>query len=106
MHKMGGGVTVLKSVDVVCATHHYARAGTQCGGAIVLLSLHHRLPHRPILSPSVSRLDVSAEGVETLQEFRWFEDHGIWLFQGYLFAKPAFERFPPAFYPDAAIKQK
>lgn len=49
-------------------------------------------------------IDVIAEGVETLQEFRWFEDHGIRLFQGYLFAKPAFEKFPAACYPDRAIK--
>jgi EAL domain-containing protein (putative c-di-GMP-specific phosphodiesterase class I) len=51
-------------------------------------------------------IDVIAEGIETLQEFRWFEDHGIRLFQGYLFAKPAFEKFPPAFYPERATKQK
>jgi blue light- and temperature-responsive anti-repressor len=44
-------------------------------------------------------IDVIAEGVETLQEFRWFEDHGIRLFQGYLFAKPSFEELPPAIYP-------
>jgi len=50
-------------------------------------------------------IDVIAEGVETLQEFRWFEDHGIRLFQGYLFAKPAFESFPPAFYPESASKK-
>ena len=49
-------------------------------------------------------IDIIAEGVETLQEFRWFEDHDIRLFQGYLFAKPAFEEFPTAFYPDSAIK--
>ena len=51
-------------------------------------------------------IDVIAEGVETLQEFRWFEDHGIRLFQGYFFAKPGFEDFPPAFYPESAIKKK
>ena len=51
-------------------------------------------------------IDIIAEGVETLKEFRWFEDHGIRLFQGYLFAKPAFENFPPAFYPESAIRQK
>jgi EAL domain-containing protein (putative c-di-GMP-specific phosphodiesterase class I) len=51
-------------------------------------------------------IDVIAEGVETLEEFRWFEDHGIRLFQGFLFAKPAFEKFPPAFYPKRAIKQE
>jgi EAL domain-containing protein (putative c-di-GMP-specific phosphodiesterase class I) len=51
-------------------------------------------------------IDVIAEGVETLQEFRWFEDHGIRLFQGYLFAEPAFEKFPTAFYPESALTQK
>ena len=50
-------------------------------------------------------IDVIAEGVETLQEFRWFEDHDIRLFQGYLFAKPAFEKFSPASYPESAVKQ-
>jgi len=47
-------------------------------------------------------IDIIAEGVETLQEFRWFEDQGIRLFQGYLFAKPGFETFPPVFYPEGA----
>jgi EAL domain-containing protein (putative c-di-GMP-specific phosphodiesterase class I) len=51
-------------------------------------------------------IDVIAEGVETMEEFRWFEDQGIQLFQGYLFARPAFESFPPASYPDGAIKRK
>jgi EAL domain-containing protein (putative c-di-GMP-specific phosphodiesterase class I) len=51
-------------------------------------------------------IDVIAEGVETRQEFRWFEDHGIRLFQGYLFAKPAFEKLPAAFFPESSIKQK
>ncbi len=50
-------------------------------------------------------IDVIAEGVETLQEFRWFEDHDIRLFQGHLFAKPAFEKFSPASYPESAVKQ-
>jgi len=46
-------------------------------------------------------IDVIAEGVETIQEFRWFEDHGIRLFQGYLFAKPEFEKFPSAVFPSS-----
>jgi blue light- and temperature-responsive anti-repressor len=50
-------------------------------------------------------IDVIAEGVETRQEFRWLEDHGIQLFQGYLFAKPAFEQFPNVAYPQSAITQ-
>jgi EAL domain-containing protein (putative c-di-GMP-specific phosphodiesterase class I) len=36
-------------------------------------------------------IEVVAEGVETLPEFRWFEAQGVQLFQGYLFARPAFE---------------
>ena len=44
-------------------------------------------------------IEVVAEGVETLPEFRWFEAQGVQLFQGFLFARPAFEglavpRFP------------
>jgi EAL domain-containing protein (putative c-di-GMP-specific phosphodiesterase class I) len=44
-------------------------------------------------------IDVIVEGVETLQEYRWFRDQGICLFQGYLFARPLFEGFPEARYP-------
>lgn len=44
-------------------------------------------------------IDVVAEGVETLEEFAWLEHEGVQLFQGYLFAKPAFESLPLALYP-------
>ena len=37
-------------------------------------------------------IDVIAEGVETPEEYQWLREEGIWLFQGYLFAKPTFER--------------
>lgn len=37
---------------------------------------------------------VLAEGVETLEEYRYFRDLGVELFQGYLFAKPEFESLP------------
>jgi EAL domain-containing protein (putative c-di-GMP-specific phosphodiesterase class I) len=47
-------------------------------------------------------IDVVAEGVETVQEYSWFADLGIRLFQGYLFAKPGFEIFPTVQYPDPA----
>lgn len=39
-------------------------------------------------------IDLVVEGVETVEEFAWFEDHGVRLYQGYLFAKPAFEAMP------------
>jgi blue light- and temperature-responsive anti-repressor len=44
-------------------------------------------------------IDIIVEGVETPPEYRWFEDLGIRLFQGYLFGKPGFESLPPACYP-------
>jgi len=44
-------------------------------------------------------IDVIAEGVETVDEFRWFEGEGVCLFQGYLFAKPGFESLPTAVFP-------
>lgn len=42
---------------------------------------------------------VIAEGVETSAEFAWLRDAGIDLFQGYLFAKPAFEALPGVAWP-------
>jgi blue light- and temperature-responsive anti-repressor len=43
-------------------------------------------------------IEIIAEGVETGNEFRWLQLEGIRLFQGYLFARPAFEKLPEAFY--------
>lgn len=45
-------------------------------------------------------IEVIAEGVETLDEYRWLRSHNINLFQGFLFAKPGFESLPAVFYPD------
>jgi EAL domain-containing protein (putative c-di-GMP-specific phosphodiesterase class I) len=45
-------------------------------------------------------IDLIAEGIETVDEYAWFADHGVRLFQGYLFAKPGFECLPVPFYPD------
>lgn len=36
-------------------------------------------------------ITVIAEGIETKNEFEWLQDAGINLFQGYYFAKPAYE---------------
>jgi blue light- and temperature-responsive anti-repressor len=44
-------------------------------------------------------IDVIAEGVETVDEYHWLEDQGIYLFQGYLFARPGFESLPAVRYP-------
>jgi blue light- and temperature-responsive anti-repressor len=37
-------------------------------------------------------IEFLAEGVETLEEFRWFRDAGVEIFQGYLLGKPEFEQ--------------
>lgn len=33
-------------------------------------------------------IEIVAEGVETIQEYRWLDAQGVRLFQGYLFSKP------------------
>jgi EAL domain-containing protein (putative c-di-GMP-specific phosphodiesterase class I) len=45
-------------------------------------------------------IDVIAEGVETREEYAWFADQGVRLFQGFLFAKAGFECLPRAQFPD------
>lgn len=35
-----------------------------------------------------------AEGIETVDEYRWLQDAGVELMQGYLLAKPGFESLP------------
>jgi EAL domain-containing protein (putative c-di-GMP-specific phosphodiesterase class I) len=45
-------------------------------------------------------IDVIAEGVETEQEYLWFAEQGIRLFQGYFFGRPGFESLPAAQYPE------
>jgi EAL domain-containing protein (putative c-di-GMP-specific phosphodiesterase class I) len=47
-------------------------------------------------------IHVIAEGVETLGEYTWLAAQNIRLFQGYLFAKPAFESFPAVNFPGSA----
>lgn len=43
---------------------------------------------------------IVAEGVETLDEYRWLSGRGIRLFQGYLFARPEFETLPQPEFPE------
>jgi EAL domain-containing protein (putative c-di-GMP-specific phosphodiesterase class I) len=52
-----------------------------------------------------AELDIAliAEGVETRDEFCWLHELGIELFQGYLFARPAFEALPAIALDDAAL---
>ncbi|MEP6834770.1 MAG: EAL domain-containing protein [Gemmatimonas sp.] len=44
-------------------------------------------------------IEVIAEGVETMSEYAWFSDHGVSLFQGYLFAVPGYEGLPAPVFP-------
>jgi EAL domain-containing protein (putative c-di-GMP-specific phosphodiesterase class I) len=39
-------------------------------------------------------IEIVAEGVETSQEFHWLNEAGISIFQGFYFARPAFEALP------------
>jgi EAL domain-containing protein (putative c-di-GMP-specific phosphodiesterase class I) len=39
-------------------------------------------------------IEIVAEGVETASEYRWLSEAGINMFQGYYFARPAFEALP------------
>jgi EAL domain-containing protein (putative c-di-GMP-specific phosphodiesterase class I) len=48
-------------------------------------------------------IDIVAEGVESEAEYAWLASQGIHLFQGYLFARPAFESFPSVHYPAKAF---
>lgn len=45
-------------------------------------------------------IEVIAEGVETLDEYRWLRRVGIRLFQGYLFARPTFEELDHPVFPE------
>lgn len=48
-------------------------------------------------------IDFVVEGVETIEEYRWFADLGVHLYQGYLFAKPMFEGMPPFNIPNLTL---
>jgi blue light- and temperature-responsive anti-repressor len=41
-------------------------------------------------------IDIVAEGVESLSEYKWLSGEGIRLYQGYLFARPGFKTLPDA----------
>lgn len=43
-------------------------------------------------------IEIIAEGVERAEEYYWLQSEGIELFQGRLFAGPAFEQLPTSFY--------
>ena len=39
-------------------------------------------------------IEIVAEGVEKVDEYRWLHEAGVSIFQGYYFARPAFEALP------------
>ena len=45
-------------------------------------------------------IEVIAEGVQTQAEYRTLRALGVAYFQGYWFARPAFEQLPPVCWPD------
>ena len=49
-------------------------------------------------------VEVVAEGIETVGEYDLLRELGVALFQGYLFAKPAFEALPQPLWPDATAE--
>lgn len=71
---------------------------------VLVRDIWHRGPRQAIVR-GVSRtcedlgIDVVAEGVETREEFEWLRGEGIYLFQGYFFAAPAFQALPAVQYP-------
>ncbi len=46
-------------------------------------------------------IEVVAEGIETREEYSWFLDRGVRLFQGFLFGRPAFEALAEPSFPEA-----
>jgi EAL domain-containing protein (putative c-di-GMP-specific phosphodiesterase class I) len=47
-------------------------------------------------------IEVIAEGIETIGEYRWFKRIGVRLFQGYLLGRPTFELLEAPLFPDDA----
>lgn len=48
-----------------------------------------------ILTCKTLKITILAEGVERFEEAQWFYQHGVYLMQGFYFAKPGFESLPP-----------
>ena len=45
-------------------------------------------------------IELIAEGIEAQEEYHWFCDQGVTVFQGYLFGRPGFELLPASHVPD------
>lgn len=65
----------------------------------LIKAIHQNGPKQAIVKAIIQvcfdlGIDLLAEGVETIEEYRWLRNHGIEIFQGFLFAKPGFEKLP------------
>lgn len=66
---------------------------------VLISNIHHEPVKQEIFSGirhicKSLAIDMVAEGVETAEEYHWLQDAGIYIFQGYYFAHPAFEALP------------
>ena len=50
--------------------------------------------HGILLTCNMLKIQIVAEGIETAAEARWFFENGIYLMQGFYFARPGFESLP------------
>ncbi|MBK6959014.1 MAG: EAL domain-containing protein [Nitrosomonas sp.] len=71
---------------------------------VLVRDIEHRGPRQAIVRGVLRTcedlgIDIVAEGVETIAEYEWLRNEGIFLFQGYLFARPAFEALPTVTFP-------
>ena len=65
----------------------------------IIMNIHQDYVKQSIfsgVSHICSRLgiEIVAEGVETVAEFHWLQDAGVRYYQGFYFARPAFEALP------------
>jgi EAL domain-containing protein (putative c-di-GMP-specific phosphodiesterase class I) len=71
--------------------------------------IHRRPAARAIVRAMVAvaaelGAELIAEGIETIEEYRTLTDCGVILMQGYLFARPGFERLPAVVYPENMLE--
>ncbi len=72
---------------------------------LLVRGIHSRGPRQAIVRAilQVCRdlgIELIAEGIESREEFQWLCDEGVNFFQGYLFARPAFEALPIPKFPE------
>ena len=70
----------------------------------LIKAIHQNGPKQAIVKAIIQvcfdlGIDLLAEGVETLEEYHWLKNHGVEIFQGFLFAKPGFEKLPEVNFP-------